>query len=241
VKETYQIGNLDLESSLGEEVEGWLGQQQGILRENPPHFPIAFSLAARQRMEGLFDGSLPLGWTPLTLLRAKLLLSESVFEKGLEWIEECFRTADLGESLDLYRLLPLVESECDREALVWRIGEGLRTNAPPVFEAVAHNSALPAQLLSEETWNQMVLKALFIDVSVTLIVGWQERRNPTLDAMALRFASERAMAHREIPEDVWNLVMDPISEKGQLAVNHWVENHPREHFVHLLKTHYSQS
>lgn len=158
----------------------------------------------------------------------------------MDWIEETFRTADLGESLDLYRLLPLLDTDLHRERIVWRLGEGLRTNAPPVFEAVAHHSPLPSRILEEDAWNQMILKALFIESSIEPIVGWRERRNPTLDTMVLRFASERAMAHREIPSEVWRLVMEPISDKGEEAVKHWILNHPREHFVHLLNSHYPQ-
>ena len=240
MKQTFQIGNLHPEAPLGEEVDGWVLQQETLLGEDPSRFPMVFSLANRLKSKLLPGVSLPEGWTPLTLLRAKILLIPSVFEKAMEWIEETFRTADLGESLDLYRLLPLVAQDLHSETLLWRVGEGLRTNAPPVFEAVAHHSPLPSRVLSEEAWNQMVLKALFIECPIEAIEGWRERRNPVLDTMALRFASERAMAHRDIPSDVWKLVMEPISEKGKLSVKDYISKHPREHFVHLLKIHYPQ-
>jgi hypothetical protein len=240
VKSAFQIKNLDLDISFAEEVDRWKAQQQAFLMKDPSSFPVAFSLATRQTKSCTEHVLLPEGWHPLTLLRAHLLLTPTVFERAMDWIEETFRTADLGESLDLYRLLPLVDLDKARSKMLWRMGEGLRSNAPPIFEAVAHHSLLPSGLLGEEAWNQMILKALFIECPIQKIEGWQGRRNPTLDTMVLRFASERAMAHREIPADVWKLVMNPISAKGAVAVKYWIESHPREHFVHLLKSRFQK-
>jgi hypothetical protein len=74
-------------------------------------------------------------------------------------IEALCRTADLGEFIAIYRGLALFPAP---ELLVGRAAEGVRSGIKPVFEAVAHRNPYPAEMFDRSTWNQMVLKALFI-------------------------------------------------------------------------------
>ena len=48
----------------------------------------------------------------------------------------------------------------------------------------------------------MVLKSLFTGVRLERIVGLDRRLNSDLSRMALDYARERTLAHREVPPDI---------------------------------------
>jgi hypothetical protein len=80
----------------------------------------------------------------------------------------------------------------------------------PVFEAIACENPFPALYFSEQSFNQMVLKAVFIEVAVERILGLTARITPELRRMAADYASERRAAGRSVPDDVGDL----LGEKG---------------------------
>ena len=65
-----------------------------------------------------------------------------------------------------------------------------------VFEAVAHRSPYPREQFSENRWNHMVLKALFVDSTLHPMQGLEERANPELAKMLCDYAHERWAAGR---------------------------------------------
>jgi hypothetical protein len=75
-----------------------------------------------------------------------------------------------------------------------------------VFEAVAHRNPYPAERFPEATWNQMVLKALFVGSALAPIQGLEERQNPTLARMLCDYAHERWAAGRPVSPDLWRCV-----------------------------------
>src|SRR5690606_3398206 len=122
------------------------------------------------------------------------------------------RTADLATLLGLYRALPLFPAS---HALDWQIGEGLRTSIQAVFEAIAHDNPVPAEIFSEHRWNHMVLKALFIDSTLGPIVGLDERRNAALAATLVDHVHERRAAGRAVDLQVWRCIA-PFAEGAVL-------------------------
>jgi hypothetical protein len=79
---------------------------------------------------------------------------------------------------------------------------GCRTNAKRVFEAIACDNPFPAAHFPELNWNQLVMKAVFMEAPVARIEGLPGRRNPDLLRMARDYASERRAAGRPVPADV---------------------------------------
>jgi hypothetical protein len=75
-----------------------------------------------------------------------------------------------------------------------------------VFEAIALRNPYPAQHFDEAAWNQMILKALFIESSLSPIYGLDQRRNPTLARMAIDYVHERWAARRKVNPELWRLV-----------------------------------
>jgi hypothetical protein len=80
--------------------------------------------------------------------------------------------------------------------------EACRTNVLPEFEAIACDNPYPADHFSDLQFNQMVLKALFVGVSLARVEGLERRAGPELARMVDDFARERRAAGRPVPPDV---------------------------------------
>ena len=153
--------------------------------------------------------SLP-GWQPklwrLDHVLRNYLLLQMPHGDAATWrqlLDRMFQAADLGEAEALYLALPLLPHA---EAHVQRAAEGLRSNVKSHFEAVAHYSPLPAAHFDQQAWNQMVLKALFIESPLDPIVGLDDRCNHQLTRMLCDYAHERWAASRAISPELWRCV-----------------------------------
>jgi hypothetical protein len=179
-------------------------------------FAAAFALAARQAGRaapaptpaavarlGAAGVTWPIRpWGLDGLTRAALLLhAASGLSPGeLETlVEECFLRGDTRERQAVLRTLALLP---DPARFVPLGVEACRTSVQPVFEAIACENPFPARHFPESSFNQMVLKAIFIEVPVGRILGLDGRITPELRRMAADYASERRAAGRSVPEDV---------------------------------------
>jgi hypothetical protein len=179
-------------------------------------FAIAFALAARQagraapepapadlarlRAAGVTWPVAPWGLDGLTrsglLLHAAAELTPGELEA---LVEECFLQGDTRERQAVLRTLALLP---DPSRFVPLGVEACRTSVQPVFEAIACENPFPARHFPESSFNQMILKAIFIGVAVGRILGLEARITPELRRMAADYASERQAAGRSVPDDV---------------------------------------
>ncbi len=118
-------------------------------------------------------------------------------------LEQLFRTADVGELITFYRGLPLYP---EPQLHIARAREGARSGMQPIFEAVAHRNPYPAEQFDENSWNHMVLKALFIGSTLAPIQGLDSRANPSLMRMLCDYAHERWAAGRPVAPELWRCV-----------------------------------
>jgi hypothetical protein len=114
-------------------------------------------------------------------------------------VEESFLGGDTRERQAVLRTLVLLP---DPGRFVPLAVEACRTSVQPVFEAIACENPYPARHFPESSFNQMVLKAVFIEVPVGRIFGLEARVTPELRRMAADYASERRAAGRSVPADV---------------------------------------
>lgn len=207
---------------------GWLDEQTDRLNDGPPAQTLYTALGLAPRKLGRDDLILSpqdLGqasdarsrWDPEGLsvdaaARILLLLSVPDHEFAKTFSELC-RTAEVGELIALYRGLPLYPQP---EQLVGQACEGLRTSMRAVFESVAHYSPFPAEHFTEAQWNQMVLKALFVESPLYPIQRLDERSNPELARIMCDYAQERRAAGRSIPVELWRCV-GPHADTVMLA------------------------
>lgn len=126
-------------------------------------------------------------------------------------------TAELNELIALCRGLPVYPGAARLEA---RAREAVRSGMKPVFEAVAHRNPYPSEVFTEDAWNQMVVKALFIGSSLWPIQGLDRRNNPHLARMLVGFAQERWAAGRLVSGELWRGVAPHADSEGIAALTH---------------------
>lgn len=145
-----------------------------------------------------------LDWTRLVLLLRALDAVQP--EHRPETVAVLLEGGELGEQESLLRTLALLP-EPERYAEVGLLA--CRTNSGRVFEAIACENAYPGAHFPELGFNQLVLKAIFIEVPVVRIEGLLPRLTPELRRMVADFGRERQAAGRSIPDDVSLILTTP--------------------------------
>ena len=196
----------------------WLEQKQKQIAEGAPTrvFFTAFSAVPRyipkqdlqltpedwQAIENTRSGWFPEHWSLDQAARSLIILShpQSDADQYLQTLERVFSAADVGELVALYQALPLLPYP---ERLRLRAAEGVRSNMTAVFNAIALRNPYPVEYFDNAAWNQMVLKALFVGSSLSLIQGLDRRANCGLAQMLSDYAHERWAAHRSVSPELW--------------------------------------
>jgi hypothetical protein len=221
-------------SSLSQDSWDWLLRQKELIQVKPERLFSSFSLCPRKCPSVQPQNPVSSNhskWNSSTLSRA-LFLHEINIDQ--DQFKELFLCADHGESIDLYLLLPSVE-DLPRESKLRQLQEGLRSNSTSIFEACAMGSAWPSTILENDPWNQMVLKTLFLGLNPLHIPEQASRKNPDLDQMLLRFASERAFASRSIPEELWSCFSGTLKDEALVEIQRLIDEHPNKKFCEQLK------
>ncbi len=166
---------------------------------------LELSTEELQAAQELIPGWHPLNWTIDQVGRTLLILSFPHEDKDnyVATLDKIFAAADVGELIALYQSLPLLPHP---EKFQLRAAEGIRSNMSLVFNAVALYNPYPAKYLDDLAWNQMVLKALFIDSPLEPIYGLETRNNKQLSQMLIDYARERLAAKRTVNPELWQLV-----------------------------------
>lgn len=191
-----------------ERLAAW--QQQQAVQQ----FNLAFAAAPRflgrevvtfEENETAALPFMPQGYTIDRLFRCWWLLQLPATDKTryVETIENLFHTGEMNELVALYGALPLLAWPGEWKL---RTAEGIRSNIGSVLEAIMLNNPYPAAYLNEAAWNQLVLKAFFTEKQVHLVVGLDQRANPTLAAILIDYSHERRAAGRPVHPMLWRLV-----------------------------------
>lgn len=184
----------------------------------------------------------PIGWTAGQLGRVYLLLTfaDSGEEDFLDKIEKIFLTSDMSEAVALYKGIPLYPHQ---EKFKKRAAEGVRSNMTNVFNAVAHHNPFPAEYMDEGAYNQIVLKALFVESVLYKIVGLDERANGTLANIMVEYAHERWSAGREVSPELWRpvgpFITEAYADEIQKVLNHPDKIHKQAAILALMSSDYS--
>lgn len=213
----YQI----LENSSEKTALDWLNLQAEKIHSegSPTKFFLAFSQASRyfkklpislsedqkQKASELVAGFDPSHWDLLQTARTILLLQFP--QEKTAWfmaINQLFETSDMNEHQALFAALPLMPFQ---EDLIPRAIDGLRMNISTIFDAIALNNPFPAKYFPENNWNQMVIKAIFLQRPLYRIQGIAERNNLALAKIASDLAHERWAAGRQVMPEQWKYVV----------------------------------
>ena len=142
----------------------------------------------------------------------KVLDSNAAFftSKIIKLMETSDRT-ELATILKFLILLP------DPAAFKLNAVDNIRTNMTGVFDAIALNNPYSAMYFDTLQWNQMYLKAAFMERPLSRILYLEERANPELTRMINDYAQERWSADREINPLFWrptSYSMDTLALKN---------------------------
>ncbi len=219
-----------LKLRLSNEALLWLEAKSTLLSQQPKDNDvfIAFSAAIRYsgksalvlspEEEAEAQTILPLwsprGWSLDEISRVYLLLSlNSQNKKAFSTIlDKLFQSADMRECATLIKAISILPHP---EVHYQRAREATRTNMKNVFEALTHYNPYPAEHFNEDSWNQMILKGLFIESPLYPIIGLDRRANKNLMMMLLDYARERWAASRSISPELWRGVT-PTANEDQL-------------------------
>lgn len=174
----------------------------GLVRRKIPNRPLCLhneQLKIIQQAYPAFNSNL---WNLQEWSRLSFILNLPLAQQP-DILNTLFETADKSELITLYRLLPFLQNP---RQYIHRATDGIRTNMTDVFDAIAVNNPFPAIHFSENAWNQLVLKSIFMQRPLYKIYGLNQRRNKTLAVMALDFAHERWAAGRTVTPELWRLL-----------------------------------
>ena len=219
-----------LQKNADERALSWLVKQEEKLRHefsdrsfylafsSVPRFvaqqPLALLASDREEAQQLRTGFQADHWSLRQTVRAYLLLflPETHSEVYLATLVRLLETADADEQAAIYQSLPLLRYP---EALVALATNGLRTNITSVFDAIALRNPYPADYLDEAAWNQLVLKAVFMERPLYLIYDADARANPTLARILVDFAHERWAASRPVTPELWRFTAPYLEASHQ--------------------------
>jgi hypothetical protein len=216
-----------LSKNAEEKSLNWLSQKTEKIQfsGSPTAFFLSFSQASRffskeklqldeadkNKADELVAGYEPEFWNVLQTARTYLLLSyPQDKEAWFSAVNQLFETADMHEHQALFAALPLMPFQ---EDLVDRAIDGCRTNVALIFDSIALNNPYPAKYFPEANWNQMVLKAVFMQRPLYRIQSQDSRSNIALAEIARDFAHERWAAGRNVMPELWRLVSPFLNEK----------------------------
>ena len=150
-------------------------------------------------------------WDQFRLARVILLtvLAEQPKDTFLENLHALLSTADIRETQAIYSAYPILPHP---EDLIESAVDGLRTNIVEIYDSIALDNPFPAAHFTEEQWNQMVLKALFIHRPLYRIKGIDDRPNPALTEAVVDLAHERWAAGRAINPEAWRCTVGNLNE-----------------------------
>jgi hypothetical protein len=145
-------------------------------------------------------------WNLLELLRVALILAQPnlTLPEFAKMFSDAFQFADEGELCAFYKAIPLLPAP---ERFSWHMKEACRSNMRSLFCAAACDNPFPFHHFDDIAWNQLVMKAIFIEVPLAQIFGVERRRSEKLAAMTCDFIAERTSAGRHIPKDTELLLL----------------------------------
>ncbi|MBC7000071.1 EboA domain-containing protein [Cytophaga sp. FL35] len=134
-------------------------------------------------------------------LLIKVLKTDATFFQPK--VANLIQVADTGELITFLKFVSLLPNAKDYNHVAV---EALRTNIATVFEAISMGNPYPARFFNDQQWNQMYLKAAFMQLDLSQILEVDARANKDLARIISDYAHERWAASREIDPLFWRPV-----------------------------------
>lgn len=154
-------------------------------------------------------------WTKQDLARVILMIHLET-SKNKFILENSFEIAEINELVALYKGLYLLENSNE---FIKRFEEGIRTNMVNVFDALAAGNPFAYRFLNEGFWNQLLLKALFLDRPLYTIQNIDKGRNINLANMLQDYIKERWSANRSVSPEIWRMIDGYLREDIKILIH----------------------
>ncbi|NKI26383.1 hypothetical protein HCG49_07385 [Arenibacter sp. 6A1] len=118
-------------------------------------------------------------------------------------VANIIQVADKSELETFLKFLVLLPNPSDYKN---QAVEALRTNIATVFDAITMNNPYPALFFNDQQWNQMYLKAAFMQQDLKQILSVDQRANAELARIISDYGHERWAASREVDPYFWRPV-----------------------------------
>jgi len=198
----------------------WYCENHTKLVEQPDEKTLYLAISFATRKVGkahiILDDD-PRDWTIDQAVRvAFLAIINPQIDTHKCWIDRLWSTADQNELVAFYQGIDYLP-----EPLFW-LDKALfaaRSNMSSVFLAIAYQNKYPSVFFSEDAWNQLVLKALCLNLSLLPIKGLMERMNVKLRDIFYDNVLDQWAANRPVNPELWMCMAQHLDEKviGLLA------------------------
>ncbi len=194
----------------------------GVSRHFPKKAAVEVPVAQAAELSKLAPDLAVERWDQFRLARVLLLLVLAKQERSvfLETLSALLDTADLREQAAIFSAFPLLPHQ---EDVVEFARDGLRSNVVDIFDSITLDNPFPARHFPDEAWNQMVLKAIFIQRPLHRIEGIDRRRNAELAAAISSLAHERWAAGRRLTPEAWRNCASHLDDAILADLRHLVE------------------
>ncbi|WP_079242082.1 EboA domain-containing protein [Chryseobacterium indologenes] len=179
-----------------------------MIPSDSPEWEPSEKIILEQLYPGLTSGQ----WNLQQLCRC-LLMAHIPEDQNVIIIKQLTQSADIGELTCIYKGIFFLENAFEFVPLV---EEGLRTNMTSVFDSIALLNPFAAKYLPLDSWNQLVLKALFMWRPLYRITNLDLRKNEKMAFLATDYIHERWAAGRAVSPEIWRL-MDGFLNKDVTA------------------------
>ena len=208
-----------------ENIKTWLDQKLQMIKSDQEFF-ISFALVNKKIPRDLVQPTLEQvknfhrinseftieNWTLDQLCRLSLLMNYPLL--NLQNLTKLISVADTQEQITIYKSIFYLKNASQYTPLVV---DGIRTNITGIFDAITLKNLYPAKYFSQDQWNQMVLKAIFMERPVYQIEGIDHRKNEKLAIILFDYARERWAASRRVTPELWRMML------GYLTIDQFLE------------------
>lgn len=193
----------------------WTTAAIETLRTDPSRLARLFAEAGRAVGRAPLDPADPHGYGGTVDDEARAAIVEAVHASSgsAEMLGRLYREGDDAERRGVLRGLNRlagddVLGDADRRTGLELVADALRTNDPRLVSAAM--GAFAEANLDDHAWRHGVLKLVFMGAPLSVVSGLDRRRDPELTGMAERFAQERRLAGRSVPDDLRLLGVQPL-------------------------------
>jgi hypothetical protein len=145
---------------------------------------------------------------------------------------QAYRIGDENEKTAYIKGLSMLDPKGELLDIALHTG---RTNNVHLFSAIALHNTYPAKCYDDSAFEQLVLKALFLDLNITHIESLPQRLHPELSDKCMDLVRERLAADRSPPISIW-LAIDirHLDDNSQALYLEFLSDPAKEHRYYSL-------